>query len=343
MWSVTSLISAFVVAAAFTSCSGSGDAPSPDADPAKPVESRALATASVTPQSVVPQARWMLDSIEIANADAIAEIDGALFVKTDDGRVVRVDPETGEITAEAKVDTAKDRAHYCQGIGSDGKTLWACSASDDTTDIVRLDPATLNETARSPVDKVFDQYALPVVDGKVWVLTGDGSRLTIVDATTGEQATVPLPERCFQLAVSSQVAYATCLLADKVIAVDVASGDVIGSAQVIQPTSVSVFDHDVWVSGSAGLVRLDSGLEPQVEFPGISARSVGDIIETASAVWVRTEKEFLLRIDPATGEVAARYEIDPVPSGGSLLVTDDAVWTTAFNDSIVYKIDPNAH
>ena len=72
----------------------------------------------------------------------------------------------------------------------------------------------------------------------------------------------------------------------------------------------------------------------------MTAGPEGDLAATDTAVWVRQPEGFLLRIDPATDQVAARYDIDPVPSGGSLLVTDDAVWTSAFDDNVVYKIDP---
>ncbi|MGD9959260.1 YncE family protein [Nocardioides sp.] len=339
---VTPLACALALAATVPGCTGSDDSSTPAPSPTTGAPAQAAATLPVAPGSVVAPASWKLASIEIENPDGLAGLDGAVFVKTDDGRVVRLDASTGKVTAQRKIDTATDIAHYCQGIGSDGETLWACSASDTTTDIVRLDPATLKETGRAKVDKVFDQLSLGVGGGRVWVLTGDGSQLTSVDTRNLEQTTVPLARRCFQTAVTSAVVYATCLLDDEVIAVDTASGEVTDSVSVTQPTNISVTDDEVWVSGSAGLLRLDTELEPQAAYPGLSTGSEGDVVATPSGVWVRHPDEFLLRIDPISGEVAARYAIAPVPSGGSLLVTDDAVWTSAANDATVFKVDRDA-
>ena len=320
-------------------CSGRDQVP-PVAGGTSAPSQAAVSTDPSAPVSVVPQTRWMVDSVDLGYPDGLAAMDGAVFVKTDDGKVARIDPETGKVVAQAKIDTAKDAAHYCQGIGSDGETLWACSAGDASTDVVRLDPATLEVTATAKVDKVFDQYALSVVDGTLWVLTGAGDRLTGVDTSTGKQTTVPLGRRCFQLSASARRVYLTCLLDDEVIAVDARTGKVLAHTEVPHPTNVSVSGDDVWVSGSAGLVRLDPDLQPRASYPGLTAGPEGDLAATDTAVWVRQPEGFLLRIDPATDQVAARYDIDPVPSGGSLLVTDDAVWTSAFDDNVVYKIDP---
>ena len=46
-----------------------------------------------------------------------------------------------------------------------------------------------------------------------------------------------------------------------------------------------------------------------------------------------------VRLDLAT-PTTTRYVADPVPSGGSVLVTEDAVWTSEYNDNVVVRIDP---
>ena len=291
-----------------------------------------------SPRTVVPQRRWLAARIRLDNPDGLAAADDAVFVKTDDGRVVRIDPRTNAIVREVELDTAHDRAHYCQGIGSDGRTLWACAASDTTTDVVRLDPRTLDVTARARVDKVFDQYSLPVVGGKVWVLAGDGDRLTSVDTATGAATTFSLPHRCFQLAATQDVVYATCLLDDRVIAVDARSGRLVGHTEIAGPTNVAVHGSDVWVSGSAGLFRLDPDLVPRALYRRLSAGAEGDLLATGSAVWVRNPAQFLLRIDPTRGDVSRRYAVPSALSGGSLLLADGALWTSASDDSAVLRV-----
>ena len=296
-----------------------------------------LITASVSPKTIVAERRWLLASLAIENPDGLAAIDGAVFVKTDDGRVARVDPRTNTVVARAKLDTARDPAHYCQGIGSDGRTLWACSASDTSTDLVELDPRSLAVTSRAAVDKVFDQYSLPVVGGKVWALAGDGHLLTSVDTATGRTSTVPLPHRCFQLAATSRIVYATCILDDQTIAVDSRTGKIIGHVHVSGPTNVAASGKYVWVSGSGGLLRLDRKLVPQVLYPSLSAGPEGDLLATKTAIWVRNPSSFLVRIDPAR-RVSARYALGSALSGGSLLVAEGSLWTSASDDSTVLRV-----
>ncbi|GAA3815256.1 PQQ-binding-like beta-propeller repeat protein [Nocardioides panacisoli] len=321
---------AVLLASAAAGCSGSdnGDAGGPASSPA-----------ASRPATIEPAA-WRLGTTTTENPDGLAAIDHAVFVKTDDGRVVRIDPATGRVTAEADLDTAKDPGSYCQGIGSDGDTLWACSAGDSTTDVVRLDPRTLAVTARLPVDKLFDQYALPVVGGTVWVLGGDGSRLVGVDTATGRSRTSRLPYRCFQLAATKEAVYATCLVDEEVIAVDPRTRKVVASAQVDGPTNVATGDGTVWVSGSRGLSRFDDTLASPTLFEGPSAGQEGDLLMTGSAVWVRNPDDFLLRIDPATGAVTARYAMHPAVSGGSALIAYGSLWTSAYDDATVYQVDP---
>ena len=297
-----------------------------------------VSTAATQPRTVVPQRQWWLAAITIDSPDGLAAMDGAVFVKTDDGQVARIDPRTNGIVRRARLDTARDRAHYCQGIGSDGRTLWACSASDSTTDLVRLDPATLRVTRRARVGKVFDQYSVPVTGGRAWVLTDDGHVLTGVDTETGEPTEISLPHRCFQLAATASVVYATCLLDDEVVAVDPVAAEVVDHVEVRGPVNVAVDRDHVWVSGSDGLLRLDADLVPQARYPGLVAGAEGDLVTAGGAVWVRNPDTFLTRIDSASGAVTARYASRAALSGGSVLVAYGSLWTSASDDSTVLRV-----
>lgn len=52
----------------------------------------------------------------------------------------------------------------------------------------------------------------------------------------------------------------------------------------------------------------------------------------------QAEARLLRRIDTATGKVTARYAIDPVPSGGSLVAVGDEIWTSASDDDLVLLV-----
>ena len=295
----------------------------------------------VEPAEVVPESTWSNGTIEIDYADGLTAMSGAVYVKTDDGHVVRVDAASGEVTADVRVDTASNGDHYCLGIGSDGDTLWACSAGDRTTDLVRLDPESLEVLDTVEVDKVFDQLTLPVVDGAAWVLSGAGAAITRVDTTTAETTTLALDRSCYQLAVLSSTVYATCAPTDEVVAIDAGTGEVTAEAEVPGAVNVSVGAGSVWVGGSDGVVRLSPDLQPQVLYDGLRAGAEGDVVATDDDVWVRQPAGFLFRIDPATDIVTSQYVHDPPLSGGSVLGTADGLWATASDDDLVLRIDPD--
>ena len=322
---------------ATTLACGADDRAAPTAG-TKSSPSPRIAEEPTAPASVIPQRSWMRASIAVHNPDGLAAIDGAVFVKTDDGRVVRIDPRTNRVVAQARLDHAPDPSNYCQGIGSDGRTLWACAVSGTSTEVVRIDPVTLDVTARAAVDKVFDQYSLQVVGGTVWVLTGDGGVLTGVDTATGRATTIDLPHRCFQLAAAPDLVYATCVVDDQVIAVDPADGSIAARVHVAGPTNLAVLGADVWVSGSEGLYRFDRRLVARASYRGLSAGPEGDLLATDAAVWVRDPDRFLVRIDPTDGAVVARYAVRSPLSGGSLLVTAGSLWTSASDDSAVLRV-----
>jgi len=64
--------------------------------------------------------------------DELAFVQGFMWVKTDDGHLIQVDPATNNVVGDITVDTTRDYpAHFCQGLGTDGMNIWACSARGD--------------------------------------------------------------------------------------------------------------------------------------------------------------------------------------------------------------------
>ncbi len=55
-------------------------------------------------------------------------------------------------------------------------------------------------------------------------------------------------------------------------------------------------------------------------------------------VWVRTVNGFLDRIDARSNVVAEQIRPERALSGGSLLVAEGSIWTTAFDDNIVLRL-----
>src|SRR5919108_6394024 len=118
-----------------------------------------------TPASIVPFDERLLATIDIKYPDELILVQDFIWVKTDDGHVIQFDPATNSVVGDIKVDTTSDPFHYCQGLGTDGENIWACSASGDednrTIDVVRIDPASQSVIETFKVGKLFDQFEMP--------------------------------------------------------------------------------------------------------------------------------------------------------------------------------------
>jgi streptogramin lyase len=62
----------------------------------------------------------------------------------------------------------------------------------------------------------------------------------------------------------------------------------------------------------------------------------GDIAVGGGSIWVRTEQDLVVRIDPATNTVSARY--GPPSGSGSVTADADAAWITAHDTSSLYRL-----
>lgn len=297
-----------------------------------------------TPASIAPLDERTLATVSVDNPDTMVAAQGSLWVKTDDGRVVRVDPETNTVVADVKVDTTSDPYHYCQGLGTDGTAIWACSASgvedERTIDVVRFDPATDSVVQTVEVGMIFDQFEMPFVADRIWVLTGTGDTLVGIDAATGDPtSSIELDARCTQLAEVAGSLMAACPSDDAILAIDPREGSVTQRVTLESPRFIDGDANGLWVVQERSIVRLDPGtMDPVAEygpFPGVF-----DLDASSDAVWVRHGIGFLFRIDPATGTVIEQIESSESLSPGSVLVFEDSVWATANDEGQLFRVRP---
>ncbi len=270
----------------------------------------------------------------ISKADALVELAGFVWVKSDDGDIYKVDPATGKIVGVRHVDTAKNHDPYCQGMGTEGTWIWACAAAPYTTAVVRLDPATMRVVERYEVDKPFDQLKLPSSLGRVWVFSGDGSKLVGLRAGESSQE-FSLPIRCNNLTPAGKALILTCPVTGEVLRLDPATGEVTARVELRRPQLAAGTAEDVWVGADQGVTRLDATtLRTKAVHPDLVPGLEGDVVVDSSDVWVRLGgSRFLYRIDPATNEVDLQVRTPEEFSGdtgGSLMVTEDHIWATFY-------------
>lgn len=210
----------------------------------KPPSARVTTVAS--PARTVTFARLKQAVVQIANADGIVAVAGGLWVKTDDGRAVRVDPATNKITTQVSLDHVSDRSDYCQGIGTDGKTVWACATENDGTALAQIEPASAHVLRRVKIGKLFDQLSLPATARGIWALTGDGATVRVVDPSTGRTTSYPLGAVCQQLATDGDRLIATGSVANVAVVINARTGAVVGRVPLRSPRVAAVLGGDAW-------------------------------------------------------------------------------------------------
>src|SRR5689334_11908231 len=61
-----------------------------------------------TPASIVPFEKRLLATIDVKYPDELVLVQNFIWVKTDDGHVIQVDPATNSVVGDIKVDTTSD-------------------------------------------------------------------------------------------------------------------------------------------------------------------------------------------------------------------------------------------
>lgn len=276
--------------------------------------------------------------LKVANPDGIVAVGRNLWIKTDDGRAVRIDPRSNKVTGQVGLDRVSDPSRYCQGIGTDGTAVWACATEHDGTAVAQIDAGTARVRRRVPVDKLFDQLSLPADDRGIWVLTGDGSSVAVVDPGSARTTVYPLGVACQQIAVEGDRLVATSSVANVVVALDTATGAVIGRTHLPSPRIAALLDGEAWIDSNQGITRLGPDLAPRAVYPRLVASADGDLIAAAGSIWARTGDGTIFRIDPATGQVVKRLTPDRPLTAGSLYIAFGSIWTTSNDDDRVVRL-----
>lgn len=294
-----------------------------------------------TPSSIVSFDERLLATIDIKYPDELAFVQGFIWVKTDNGHLIQVDPATNSVVGDIKVDTTSDPYHYCQGLGTDGENIWACSASGDedhrTIDVVRIDPSTQSVEETVKIGKIIDQFNMPFLLNQIWVLSGNGGKLVGIDITTNQPGpAIDLGTRCFQVAVVSQSLLATCTPDNLLLRIDPAKMEVTERLTFPNPRNIVPTENGIWLTQDHAVVRLDTeSLNPVTTFSKLIR---ADIFATEEAVWVRLEDGFLYQIDPVSNQLVEQIKTDQNLSMGGILVTPDSIWTTAGDEDLLIRL-----
>jgi len=268
-----------------------------------------------------------------------------IWVHLVNGHMVQVNPFTNAMASAVKTDTTTDPFHYCQGLGTDGRDIWVCSAAGDennkTIDVVRIDTSTQSVVATFEIGKIWDQLYMPFAQNQIWALIEGGSKLVGIDVSSNQaNPAIDLGMRCFQLSALNDILYASCGVDNLVVKFDPAKKEIIARQTVQSPGFIYTAKDGVWVSQANSVTRLDpESLNPIVTITGVT---YSDINVTSTAVWVwEYGKGILYKIDPATNEVAELIKPNqPFISGGGVLYASDTdtLWLTVDENDLVLRL-----
>jgi outer membrane protein assembly factor BamB len=263
--------------------------------------------------------------------DWMASTSHGLWIHFDNDTLTLFNPETMQPIGEIDLGNGQ---HPCQGLGSDGTTVWSCADSG----VVGIDPETFEIVKTIDVAKTFAQGELAAGDGRLWVLTGDGSELAAVDTSTGAVvATLALPARGTDLALGSAGLWIVSGPDDLVMHVDPAAATLVTSVEVANPIAIAV-DAEVWVGRADETLRLDptSGeIALTVRDHGVGPG--GALALSPGFVWIRNIETLLTKIVRETGALAETLTAD-VETPGDMIYAFGAIYTAANDEETVFRV-----
>ena len=131
-----------------------------------------------------PSSMKVVGHVAVPGAGILASGFGSLWTATQDGDVIRVDPNTHNVVARINVQGPVDWAPI---VAAGDDAIWVASA--DTHTVLKIDPSTNKIVARTAVGKSDSLLTITTAYGSVWVHenAADSGRgvLYRLDPTTG--------------------------------------------------------------------------------------------------------------------------------------------------------------
>ena len=173
---------------------------------------------------------------------------------------------------------------------------------------------------------------------------GRGAERTLVkiDPTTNEVvAQVPVENGVVAARVGEGALWTTNVVEQSVDRRDPATGALVTSIRTGRGARFfAVGEGAVWVQNNIDgtVTRVDPATNRAVATIRVDSGPVdgGDLAVGGGFVWARVSDTLVARIDPANNTVVARYS--PAAGSGSVAADADAVWVSAHDEDVVYRL-----
>ena len=270
--------------------------------------------ASPTPSSSAPASPSPFPSPVLVQPTATIPVTGTVALATDrtsiwlftnDGKLVRIDPQTNSIAASVTLSSTTDAY---QSLAGDRAGLWVTDW--DTSKVLRFDPVTLRATGT--IDVGTSPKGVLVTSAAVWIANTHGGSVERIDPKTNKIVA--------NIAVGPTGPSGPNWLARG-----------FGSIWTGVPNVGSVFRIN----------ETTNAIEATIPIVG-AASPCGGLAATSTAVWITScdGTNFVTQIDPATNTVAG--SIDLGGKGYTFAVVADRPWISPTDGQIV-RLDPVSH
>ncbi len=293
----------------------------------------------------------LIAEFEALGADFPVVTEDAVWVVSadrPDPAVVRIDPESNEVVAEVHLSDERG----CNGVAYGFGAVWACFPGG----VARIDPATNEIVAVVDADAV-GQAPLAAAGDSVWAFgtgedgVGRDALLRIDPNTNTVSGLVELGHEAQYMIAAFDALWVSAPNDGVVLRVDPASNEVTVIAEgLVAPSWLAADGENLWVTLNGGAEPVEgSGLPTVVEVDPETGEVLlevvtseigiyGSVAADDTTLWVRTAYEFLLEIDPVSGETTEKV-IAP-STGGAIALGHDSVWTTSYDVGRIWRLTP---
>ena len=187
-----------------------------------------------------------------------------------------------------------------------------------------------------------DPHGIAAGEAGVWVANAAGRSVARIDPATNTVAeSIPVSVVPYVLALDGETLWVTSFNDDRVVRVDLKSGEVIANISVPKPTGIAVGFDGVWVVEHRDdtIARIDPNTNEVVKEIAVGERGPSDLcgkcIENVvvgdDAIWTsNNEGRSVSRIDPESNEVTATVDLPlrvwAVAAGGG------SIWASQFEE-----------
>ncbi|MEO6411319.1 MAG: hypothetical protein ABIO48_01920 [Pedococcus sp.] len=236
-------------------------------------------------------------------------------------------------------------ADTCTAMDLGFESLWVAVCHPISAAVLRVDPITGKVRARIslPGLQILEEGAVASGEGSVWVVTAPPQhRLVRIDPKTNKVvAGTAVPDGVVAARAGLGGLWLTDPTRGELLRLDPRTQKVVATVEVgLGARFFAVGEGAVWVQNNVdGTVsRVDPASNTVVATIKVDSGSIegGDLAVGGGFVWARVTDALVAKIDPTSNQVVARC--GPRGGSGSVAADDSAVWISAHDLDLVYRL-----